>query len=220
MRLIFIILIILSVSLVVKAQFLFQTDFEKQPLFADKLINTDLAPPNYDSIQFELRFWNVGTFGGFIQMTVDYNGNWNYRRGYLTEEYQIKNLKLNLSQSSLETIWEKLSNLNIMELPDQDKLTFKIERNGKSIILGPQENETEKIIHNTLDADGYIVELFAKGRYRNYYYYNPIGINKIFKLNNIISKETEQFASIVTILSDNFNMIEVYKANLKEKMKN
>ncbi|MFT6200158.1 MAG: hypothetical protein ACJAQ2_001938 [Vicingaceae bacterium] len=178
---------------------------------------TELRRPNMDSIIFELRFWVNSDFGGFVQLTFNSDSLWNYRRGYLSKGY-IRTMELTSNQTNIDSIWSELLTNDILELPNQNEIIYFYQKDGRTIKIGPEKEETERLVHNTLDGIGYTVELFTKGNYRKYYYYNPITLNEHFKKSNWISFETEKFANVANIFTNSFALNEVFKANLKEKL--
>ncbi|WP_258105879.1 hypothetical protein [Marinoscillum sp. MHG1-6] len=210
-------IIIACFPLLSYGQFNFEPDSADSSFPFERFKETELRRPNSDSIFFELRYWVNSDFGGFVQLTFNNNSTWNYRRAYLSEGI-IQTMALTSNQPKIDSLWSKLLANDVLELPNQDEIIYTYQKDGRTIKLGPEKEETERLVHSTLDASGYTIELFTKGKYRSYYYYNPITLNEHFRKSGWTSPETEKFANIVNILTDAFDLNEVFKANLKEKM--
>ncbi|MEQ9202394.1 MAG: hypothetical protein RLO09_07390 [Cyclobacteriaceae bacterium] len=209
--------IIIFFPLLSYGQFNFKPDSTDSAFPFEQFKATELRRPNFDSIIFELRYWVSSDFGGFVQLTLNNDSTWNYRRGYLNEG-NIRTLALTSNQPKIDSIWSELLSNDFLELPNQDEIIYTYQKDGRTIKLGPEKEESEQLVHSTLDAAGHTIELFTKGNYRSYYYYNPITLNEHFKKSGWTSIETEKFANIVNTLTHAFDLNEVFKANLKENM--
>lgn len=210
--------IFFSLPLLGYSQFNFKPD-SIDPIFPfNHYSQTVLSLPNSDSIIFELRFWANSDFGGFVQLTFNKDSIWNYRRGYLGKDYIVRTMELTSTQPNIDSMWSELLKNDVLNLPNQSDLIYTYQKDGRTIKIGPENEETERLIHNTLDAEGYTVELFTKSTYHSYFYYNPIGLNEAFKKSGWTSIETEKFPSIAQLLIESFAMKEVYRANFLEKM--
>lgn len=219
MRNFLIILILVSTPLLARAQFEFEPDSTYQPFMMKKLAGTELGPPYFDSIQFELRFWSFGYTEAFLQLTIDHQENWHYRRGYVNDKSQVKSMALSGTPVDVHALWKELLVNDILTLPTQNNLTYRYEKDGRTAILTPDDNATEPFIHSTLDAAAYSIQLFTKDGYRSYHYYNPEGLSKAFKNSGWSSPETDKFASIQSMLFKKFKMMEVHVESLKERIK-
>ena len=217
MKVLFLFSFIALTPLISKGQFEFKSDSSSISFLTDQLEGTELGLPNFDSIAFELRFWATGELGGFVQLTFSQDSTWNYRRGFLNDQFELNILELP-SEPNITSVWERLVTNNVLELPNQNELIYTYHKDGRTIKLGPENEETERLIHSTLDASAYTVQLFTAGKFRTYYYYNPIALNEHFQNSEWESIETEMFANIVKTISDSFNMMEVYRTHMRDKM--
>lgn len=211
-------ILIFCLPLLSFGQFNFKPD-STAPLFPfEHYAQTELRLPDADSTIFELRFWVNSSFGGFVQLTFNKDSVWNFRSGYLGDESQVRIVELTSKEPNIDSIWSELLKNDVLNLPDQSELIYTYQKDGRTIKLGPENKETERLIHSTLDAAGYTIELFNDGRYRSYYYYNAISLNESFKKSGWTSIETEKFANIAQLLIDSLAMKEVFKTNFKEKL--
>lgn len=211
-------LLLLTSPVISLAQFAFPADSSESVFPFELYRETELRKPDADSLLFELRFWVSGEFGGFLQLTFGQDSTWNYRRGYLRGEHNVRIMQPLAHPPNVDSIWPELSGNSILTLPDQNELIYTYEKDGRTFKLGPEISETERLVHATLDGTGYAIELFSIDRYRSYYYYNAINLDRNFKRAGWRSDETEKFATIATLLIDSFALSEVFKANMREKM--
>lgn len=221
MRTLFFIIALSSTTHVSLAQFEFEMDSTYKPILAEQLKGSKLGNPNFDSLKFDFRFWAWGEFGGFVQLTYDYQNNWKYRTGYLTENFEIIDLNP-VQQPNIDSLWISLRSNDILTLPQQDSLHYlMITSDGRTQIITLEEQQgafKESFIRKTLEGDSYSIELRSSNNYRQVYYYNPVKISEsLLKSGRVTSPETDKFAAIVNILTDYFMMNEIYKHNIKAR---
>ena len=173
-----------------------------------------------DSIQYELRLW-VGHFfipRELIQITKDFDNNWNYRFGYYkyTDSSRIfvfidtLRKKINWEVFSLAIDSFKLSEMvNQREI---DLITFK---NGKKC-----RARNEDFFSNISDGVVYEIEIFDNISHKTIYYNNPESYLTQLERIGFSTKEHKEFIRLVNYLKDTFDLKQLTLYHVRDYIKN
>ena len=186
------------------AQFDFKGGQLQESIFLEPIGDSIQAHPDYDSIQFELRFWTFHGYSGLLVLSYRQDQHWSASKGLMGKG------KMNMSAEELpsgfDALWSRLDSLGILSLPHQDSLTYRYNDGTRVRSVRPPRVAGHTFIKRHPEDPTYVVELFASHKYRYYSYHNPVELGKDFGPGEWESPETVQFAAIVQLLVKTFDL--------------
>ncbi|MEQ9377423.1 MAG: hypothetical protein RIG68_19705 [Imperialibacter sp.] len=180
-----------------------QFDFEPDSADISKLL---LAPPDYDSIRFEVRLWTLSAwlYSTVTQVSLSQDGRWNFRRAFIDWQDSLVAIPELNPTPNLERLWDKLDSLGVLTLKSQSEVTAKFVKDGRTYRL--TEEQIEKLTGS--DVSAYVVELLSEEGFRSFSYVDPAGlIEKRFwdsERGTWLVPEHHQMAQIIQVVNDTF----------------
>jgi hypothetical protein len=198
MRLLFL-FAFLSSSLICSAQFEFKSD-------SSTSVAVEFLPkPNFDSIQFEMRLWDMGILlpiNYFLRLSFSKSEEWHITLG-IADDSLVFEKHISEEQDSLKKLWTKLNEYEILTLKDQQEA---------EVWLGVGDKKTKLKWDQIKDwgpNDGsfYVLELLTNTNFKTIQYQNPHWFDERFKLEkeNWIAPDYDKLVKILNWLAPYFN---------------
>ena len=167
---------------------------------------TVLDIPDFDSLQFEFRYfnWGFGTGETYLQITFDNQNNWNYRTGYLTYDSSLVRVtELNLKPINWTRFWEIMDSLNVKELSDQRDLKLVLTHdNGNQSVV-----DSQRYFEHVMDGNFIYLEFINPDSFISISYDNPTYYEKSLEQHNLTGlTEHRRFNYAVSTIHNYFDM--------------
>ncbi len=182
----------------------------------------DKYPGNFSDLKandsLKIRFWVSGHYinGLFVELRLTNKNNWTYNRGFVnynTDSVQIHSLS---TEPAFNQLWNNLISYGILDLPDQKGAPIIAVKNDKQWNLA---DSTKQRIIDFYNGEYITIEIFRSDSYKSYSYYSPSEVYKMCFENNFICQEHKQMNNIVWTFHQYFNMQELARIQLQEKIK-
>ena len=209
MRLILLLSILLLTPFCANAQFDFKPDTTNES--SNKPLHEDLlGSPNFDSLEFEMRFWSTSVWydgGTFLKLNFDKLDNWHYVRGFVYEDSLVWSNQ-NCDFVDIESLWEKLLDLDVLTLPEMYQSEFAINTDKCTYHLDAEQ--IDKLI--STDPSRNWIELYSKNKYRLYYYINSESLLRSFQKSENVwyMPDLEHFVKITQTLRETFYLNDIH----------
>jgi hypothetical protein len=195
---------LLSVSLELSGQIKFESNSATTELSYERII----GKPEFDSVQFVFRFWQSTEHvpGILLELRLQNDGHWKYRRGYVNTKKKIfVSKQAGVQEVNLDLIWNRLDSIGILEIRNQ--INSKWIRTTESGQVYPV-----KLRADTYDRKGvlYTFEFISRGDVRQIYYMDPAGLQKIMNPNRITSEDHDKVMEVTGLLVSKFNLQPVF----------
>lgn len=173
-----------------------------------------------DSIQYELRLWICNFFfpDKLIQITKNFDNNWDYRLGYFK---YVDTLRTFAFQDTIKKSidWKqfeiRLDSFNIAQIPNQDEIDLKLIKDGKTYKV-----KNEDFFSTIMDGVVYTVEIYDNKTHKSIYYNNPHSYLENLIKTGLPTKEHQDFIKFVDYLTGNFDFIKLQRIQMKELVDN
>ena len=215
----FIVITVLLFSSTVNGQTTF-TAKSNEELLLDCAKGTELEREiTSDSIQYELRLWVCDFFypDKLIQITRDFDPNWNYRLGYFkflddqtTFAFQ-DSIKKSIDWTEFEN---KLNHFIDAKIPNQDEIELLLSKDGYTYRL-----KNRDFFSSILDGGVYTVEIFDNKTHQTIQYNNPHSyLDKLTKA-GLPTKEHEEFIAFTDYIYQISNLAKLRIIQFRETYK-
>lgn len=169
-----------------------------------------------DSIQYELRLWICNFFypNKLIQITKDFDNNWDYRLGYFK---YIDTLRTFAFQDSIKKSidWKqfdiRLDSFNIAKILNQDEIILKFTKDGKTYKV-----KNEDFFSTIMDGAAYTIEIYDNLTHKLISYNNPHSYLEGLIETGFPTREHQDFIKFVDYLTENFDFIKLQKIQMRE----
>ena len=194
-------------------------DYNQIPLQEVKETDLERAIVS-DSIKYELRLWISNFFlpDKLIQITKDFDNNWDYRLGYFkyvdtfrTFAYQ-DSIKKPVDWKQFEI---RLDSFNMAQIPNQDEIDLILIKDGKTYKV-----DNEDFFSTIIDGLAYTIEIYDNKTYKSIYYNNPHSYLEDLIRTGLPTKEHQDFIKFVDYLTENFDFIKLQRIQMKELLDN
>ena len=211
----YIIIILILFAVKVNGQDTIATKSYNQILL-DDVKGTDLERAIVsDSIQYELRLWICNFFfpDKLIQITKDFDNNWDYRLGYFK---YVDTLRTFVFQDSIKKPidWKqleiRLDSFNIAQIPNQDEIDLKLTKDGKTYKV-----KNEDFFSTIMDGAAYTIEIYDNKTHKSIYYNNPHSYLENLIKTGLPTKEHQDFIKFVDYLIGNFDFIKLQRIQMR-----
>ncbi|NOS94267.1 MAG: hypothetical protein HOP30_20320 [Cyclobacteriaceae bacterium] len=170
--------------------------------------------PEFDSIQFVFRFWQSSKHvpGVLLELVLQRDGHWKYRRGYVNTKKGIFIVKqLIVQKFNLDSIWAKLVSVGILQIKDQvNSQWIRETESGKRFPVKPSADIYDR------NGDLYILEFISNERIRQINYMDPFVLQKMMLLSRISSEDHDKLIKVIDILNAEFKLTPLFKECLLE----
>lgn len=168
-----------------------------------------------DTIKYELRLWICNCFPcKLIQITKDFNNNWNYRLGYFKHVNNIRTFEF--QDSIIKAIdWDLFERKlrDFIESNVQNQIELKISKDGKTYLI---KNED---FFNTKDRLIYTVEIYDNKECKTINYNYPhIYLERLLEA-GLPTKEHEDFTNFLDYIGENFDLNKLQMIQFEELIK-
>ena len=194
MRLLFL-FAFLSSSLICSAQFELKSDR------STSVAIEFLPKPNFDSIQFEMRLWDMGSLlpvNYFLRLSFSKSEEWHINFGIADDSLVFEKHILE-EQDSLKKLWAELNGYQILSLKDQKEAQVWLRKGDKKSKLKWDQIED----WGPTDGSFYVLELLTNTNFKTIAYLNPYSFDKRFK--NWDAPDYDKFIKILNRLEPYFN---------------
>jgi hypothetical protein len=203
-------LILILISFNLFGQIEFKSDSIRNIHYAEII-----TEPNYDTIEFVLRFWKEveRVPGTFLELAYTKSNEWKYRIGYINFGSRKLIIKTNeKGRANLDSVWTELSRLEILNIKNQiESVWTRTNDAGQNFRV-----RTDKL---TYDRRGnfYSLELIKKLTYRQINYVDPEGLLKMFEQIHTTSIDHERIINIANLLNRTFDLDIIMRQQLIER---
>jgi len=211
-----IIIILILFAIKVNGQDTIVTKSYSQILLED-VIGTELERDIVsDSIQYELRLRICNFFfpDKLIQITKDFDSNWNYRLGYFKYTGTSRTF---MFQDSIKKIidWKqfeiRLNNFIDAKIPNQDEIELILIKDGKTYKV-----KNDNFFSTIMDGIAYTIEIYDNKAHETVYYNNPHSyLENLMKI-GLPTKEHEEFIKFIDYTTKNFDFIKLHSIQMRE----
>ncbi|UZR95005.1 hypothetical protein [Chondrinema litorale] len=157
-----------------------------------------------------MRFWSISVWydgGTFLKLNFDKQGNWQYARGFVYEDSLVCSSQI-CDFVDIESLWEKLLDLDVLTLSDMHQSDFSIITDKCIYHVG--EGQIDRFI--SADPSSYWIELYSKNKYRSYYYINSESLLTSYQKSKNVwyMPDLINFVKITQTLRDTFYLNDIH----------